>query len=94
MKANKFSDFDNYTVLADKSDLGFGYEAFLRFGEVKQFLNQISNTTGDTFLYNGNIYKMKVSSGTARKLLDGFLSNRCYDIHELRKAANQLKLRL
>mgnify|MGYP003140435884 CR=1 FL=1 len=94
MKANKFSDFDNYTVLADKSDLGFGYEAFLRFKEVKQFLSQISSTTGDTFLYNGNIYNKKISSGTARKLLDGFLSNRCYDIHELRLAANQLKIRL
>ncbi len=65
-----------------------------KFKEVKQFLNQISSTTGDSFLHNGTIYKKKITSGTARKLLDGFMSNRCYDIHELRKAANQLKIRL
>ena len=94
MKANKYSEYDNYTLLADNSELNFGYEAFLKLKEVKQFLSQIASKTGDTFLYNGTIYKKKISSGTARKLLDGFFSNRCYDIHELRKAANQLKIML
>ena len=94
MKASNYSEFDNYTILADKSELNFGYEAFLRFKEVKQFLSQIASKNGDTFLYNGTIYKKKITSGTARKLLDGFLSNRCYDIHQLRKAANQLTIRL
>ena len=94
MKPNKFSDYENYILLADKSELHLVYEAFLRFKEVKQFLAQIASKTGDTFLYNGTIYKKKITSGTARKLLDGFLSNRCYDMHELRKAANQLTIRL
>ena len=94
MKKSKYSDYENYILLADKSELHLGYEAFLRFKEVKQFLAQIASKTGDTFLYNGTIYKKKITSGTARKLLDGFLSNRCYDIHELRKAANQLTIRL
>jgi hypothetical protein len=94
MKPNKFSDYENYILLADNSELHLGYEAFLRFKEVKQFLTQIASKNGDTFLYNGTIYKKKITSGTARKLLDGFLSNRCYDIHELRKAANQLTIRL
>ena len=94
MKKSKYSDYENYILLADKSELHLGYESFLRFKEVLPFLNQISTSTGDTFLYNGTIYKKKISSGTARKLLDGFFSNRCYDIHELRKAANQLKIML
>ena len=94
MKKSKYSDYENYILLADKSELHLGYESFLRFKEVLPFLNQISTSTGGTFLYNGTIYKKKITSGTARKLLDGFLSNRCYDIHELRKAANQLTIRL
>ncbi len=94
MNSNKLSDYDKYTLLAEGSELNFGYEAFLKFKEVKQFLNQISSTTGDSFLHNGTIYKKKITSGTARKLLDGFMSNRCYDIHELRKAANQIGIRL
>ena len=51
MKPNKFSDYENYILLADKSELHLGYEAFLRFKEVKQFLAQIASKTGDTFLY-------------------------------------------
>ena len=94
MKKSKFSDYENYTLVADNSNLPLGYEAFLRFKEVKSLLNQIANTNGDSFLYNGTIYKKKITSGEARKLLDGFFSNRCYDIWELRKAANQIGIRL
>tara|TARA_R100000742_G_C4236102_1_gene56671 strand:- start:65 stop:349 length:285 start_codon:yes stop_codon:yes gene_type:complete len=94
MKTNKFSDYENYILLADNSELSMGYESFLRFKDVLPFLNQIASTNGDDFLYNGTIYKKKITSGEARKLLDGFFSNRCYDIHQLRKAANQLKIRL
>jgi len=94
MKPNKFSDYENYILLADNSELHMGYESFLRFKEVLPFLNQMASSNGDDFLYNGTIYKKKITSGEARKLLDGFFSNRCYDIHQLRKAANQLKVRL
>ena len=94
MKANKFSEFDKYTLLADNSKLRFGYEAFLRYKEVIPFLNQIAAKNGDTFLYNGTIYKKKISSGTARKLLDGFLSHRCNDYRNLKLVANQLQIKL
>jgi len=94
MKKSKFSDFERYILLSGNSELSMGYESFLRFKEVLPFLNQIASTNGDTFLYNGTIYKKKITSGEARKLLDGFFSDRCYDIHQLRKAANQLKVRL
>ena len=52
MNSNKLSDYDKYTLLAEGSELNFGYESFLKFKEVKQFLNQISSTTGDSFLHN------------------------------------------
>ena len=94
MKKSKFSDFERYILLSGNSELNSGYESFLKFKEVLPFLNQIASTNGDTFLYNGTIYKKKITSGEARKLLDGFFSDRCYDIHQLRKAANQLKIKL
>ncbi len=94
MKSSRYSEFAKYIVMADNSDMNPSYEAFLRFKEVIPFLNQIANKLDDTFLYNGTIYKKKITSVEARKLLDGFFSNRCYDIHQLRKAANQLKVRL
>ena len=31
MKSNRLSDYDRYTLLADGSELNFGYEAFLKF---------------------------------------------------------------
>tara|TARA_R100000234_G_scaffold98142_1_gene66617 strand:- start:75 stop:359 length:285 start_codon:yes stop_codon:yes gene_type:complete len=94
MKKSKFSDYENYTLIADSSNLPLGYEAFLKFKEVKSLLNQIANTNGDSFLYNGDIYKKKITSGEARKLLDGFLSHRCNDYRNLKLVANQLQIKL
>ena len=93
MKPGKFTEFDNYTVLADNSGLPFGYEAFLRFKEVVAFLNQIATKTGDTFLHNGTIYKKKITSSETRSHLDGFFQNRC-NKDKLRIVANQLKIRI
>ena len=70
------------------------FAQLIGFKTIVSFIKEIVGKTGDTFLHNGTIYKKKITSGTARKLLDGFFSSRCYDIHELRKAANQLTIRL
>ena len=45
MDKSKYSEFDSYTILCDRSK-GFklGYEYFLKFKEVKKFINQISNS--------------------------------------------------
>tara|TARA_X000001382_G_scaffold115397_1_gene94115 strand:- start:941 stop:1222 length:282 start_codon:yes stop_codon:yes gene_type:complete len=93
MKPNKFSDYENYILLAENSKLPHGYESFLRFKEVKQFLTQIASKSGDTFLYNGTIYKKKVTSAEARNLLDSFYKNRCNKF-KLKMVANQLGIRL
>ena len=93
MKSNRLSDYDRYTLLADGSELNFGYEAFLKFKEVKQFLNQISSTTADSFLHNGTIYKKRITSNEARKFLDGLVKNYC-DVATLKKVANQLKIKI
>ena len=94
MKPSRFSDFENYILLADNCGINGTYPAFLNFKEVRAFLNQIASKTEDTFLHNGTIYKKKITSTDARKLLDGFFSNRCSNVYQLRCVANQLKIRL
>ena len=93
MKRSNSSDFANYIVMADYSGLSPGYETFLRFQEVKAFINQIASKNGDTFLHNGTIYKKKITSTEARSMLDGFFQNRC-NVSKLRIVANQLKIRM
>ena len=61
---------------------------------MRAFLNQIVTKTEDTFLHDGTIYKKRITSTDARKLLDGFLSNRCSDVNQLKRVASQLKVRL
>ena len=73
MKQNRYSEFANYIVMAGNSKMSTGYEAFLRYKEVVPFLHQIATKIEDTFLYEGTIYKKKITSSEARNLLDGFL---------------------
>jgi len=94
MKKNQFSDYENYLLLADNCGINGSYPAYLNFKDVCAFLNQIASKSEDTFLHEGTIYKKKISSTDARKLLDGFFSNRCSNVEQLKWAANQLKLRL
>ncbi len=93
MKPNRYSEFAKYIVMAHNSKMSPGYEAFLRFKEVIPFVNQIVNKLDDGFLYNGTIYKKKITSSEARSLLDGIFQNRC-NKSTLRIVANQLKIRI
>ena len=93
MKQSKYSEYANYIVMAGNSKMGSGYEAFLRFKEVVPFLHQIATKIEDTFLYEGTIYKKKITSSEARSMLDGFFQNRC-NKNTLRIVANQLKVRI
>jgi len=92
MKSDKFSGFDKYTVLADNANLKFGYEAFLNFKILVAFLNQIASKEGDTFLYNGTIYKKKIKSSEASTILDELFKNK-FD-KRMKLVANQLGIKL
>jgi hypothetical protein len=94
MKQNRYSEYENYILLADSCGLNSSYRSFLNFKEVRALLNQMVNKVEDTFLHNGTIYKKKITSNDARKLLDGFFSNRCTDVYQLKLVANQLKIRI
>mgnify|MGYP003122731106 FL=1 len=94
MEKSKYSDFDNYVILCDNSK-GFklGYEYFLKFKEVKKFINQIANKSGDTFTYENNIYTKKVTSAQAQNMLTSIFNNRCnYTV--FKDLANQIGIRV
>ena len=72
MDKSKYSEFDSYTILCDRSK-GFklGYEYFLKFKEVKKFINQISNSadSSDTVTYENNVYTKKITSSQAQNMI-------------------------
>lgn len=94
MKKSQYSDFDSYTLMCDRST-GFklGYEYFLKFKEVKKFINQIANSPGDTFTYENNIYTKRITSSHAQNMLTSIFNNRC-DYTVFRDLANQLSIRV
>ena len=94
MEKSKYSEFDSYTILCDNSK-GFklGYESFLKFREVKKFINQIANKGGDTFTYENDIYDKKITSSQAQNMLNSIFNNRC-NYHTFKLAANQIGVRL
>ena len=94
MKKSQYSDFDNYTILCENSK-GFklGYEYFLKFKEVKKFINQIANAQSDTFTYENNIYSKRITSSEAQNMLTSLFNNRC-NFENYKKVALQLKIRV
>ena len=94
MEKGKYSDFDNYTILCDNSNgFKFGYEYFLKFKEVKKFINQIANKSGDTFTYENNVYTKKITSSQAQNMLTSIFNNRC-NYKTFKLVANQLGVRV
>ena len=94
MYKSKYSEFDSYTILCDRSKcFKLGYEYFLKFKEVKKFINQIANKSGDTFTYENNIYTKKITSAQAQNMLTSIFNNRCnYTV--FKDLANQLGIRV
>ena len=96
MEKSKYSDFDNYTLLCDNSK-GFklGYEYFLKFKEVKKFINQISNSadSSDTVTYENNVYTKKITSSQAQNMITSLFNNRC-NYNDFKTVALQLGVRV
>jgi hypothetical protein len=93
MKQSQFSEYERYLLMAHKSGLQATYASFLNFKNVISLMKQVASKTDDTFLYNGTIYKKKITSSEARSLLDGIFRNRC-NKRTLRIVASQLKIRI
>ena len=69
----------------------FGYEYFLKFKQVKKFINQIANKRCNTFTYEGNIYNKRITSSQAQSMLNSIVNSRC-DYEAYRTVANQIKV--
>ena len=71
MKKNKWSDYDKYIVLSDKSNcqLGGTYVSFLNFKKVLEIIRNISSSDKNSYLYDGNIYNRKITSADAKKII-------------------------
>ena len=93
MKPEQFSDFDRYTLLADKCNLPFGYEAYLKYKEVISFVKDMIGKQNDSFVHNGTIYNKKISTSDANSLVDSLVKRRV-NVFNLKLVANQLKIRI
>ena len=97
MKKNKWSDYDKYIVLSDKSfgKLNGTYSAFLNFKKVMVVVREISKSDKSSYLHDGNIYTRRISSTDAKKiLLDVSECRWNHNTSEIRIVANQLSLKI
>ncbi len=71
MKKEKWSGYDNYVVLADKSHgkLKSTYANFQNFQKVMEVVRGIAHSDKSSYLHEGNIYSRKLTSTDAKKIL-------------------------
>ncbi len=93
----KWDEYSKYAVLADKSSgkIRATYESFLNYKIVMDVLHSMSYTDKSTYSYNNNIYKKKITSEDARKIVLNV--NDCRwttSTSKMKIIASQLMLRL
>ena len=71
MKKEKWTPYDNYIVLADKSrgKLKSTYANFQNFQKVMEIVKGIANSDKSSYLHECNIYSRKLTSTDAKKIL-------------------------
>ena len=97
MKMSHWPTYSKYIVLADNSRgrlLGT-YLSYQNFVTVKDVINNIAFSDKSTYLYNGNIYKRKITSTDAKTILTNLEDCKWTKKTSLMLlVANQLKLRI
>jgi hypothetical protein len=89
----KFTDYDNFIIIAfDTINMCPDYMTYLNYKKVLSFLNKIASVSGDTFLYEGTIYKKKIKSSEASTILNKLFKNK-FD-KRMRLVANQIGIKL
>ena len=73
-----WSDYEKYLILADnsygKNKIKDTYESFLNYKIVIDVINRIAFTDKSTYSYNNDIYKKKITSEDAKKILNNVLT--------------------
>jgi len=99
MEMGKWSDYDKYLILADnsygKNKLKDTYESFLNYKIVMEVINRIAFTDKSTYSYNNDIYKKKITSEDAKKILGNVLNCKwTRTTAKLKIVASQLLLKI
>ena len=92
MEMKRWSKFDKYTVLADRSGergLQSGFTAFLAFKKVLEAINMIANKKGDSYMYEGELYTKPITSSKAYSILKGL--EECRYSSDIKTVAIQVK---
>tara|TARA_B100000287_G_scaffold160678_1_gene151561 strand:+ start:3601 stop:3894 length:294 start_codon:yes stop_codon:yes gene_type:complete len=97
MEKTKWSDYDKYLVLSDKSNciLGGTYSHFLNFKKVLEVVKNIAHSDKSSYLHDGNIYSRKVTSADAKRILDNVLDCKWTStISQMKLIGNQLGVKI
>jgi len=99
MEMGKRSDYDKYLILADNSygkhKIKDTYESFLNYKIVMDVINRIAFTDKSTYSYNNDIYKKKITSEDAKKILGNVLNCKwTRTTAKLKIVASQLLLKI
>tara|TARA_R100000005_G_C4849037_1_gene116400 strand:- start:113 stop:406 length:294 start_codon:yes stop_codon:yes gene_type:complete len=97
MRQSKWTGYDRYLVLSDKSNnkLGSTFDRYLNFKKVMEIINNIAFTDKTTYLCDGNIYERKITTTDAKNILESVDSGNWHSrLNGLFLVANQLKLRI
>ena len=90
-------EYSKYMVLADNANgkIRQTYEAFLNYTKILDVLHSMSYTDKNTYSYNNNIYKKKITSEDARKILENIRVCRwTQTTAKIKLIASQLELRI
>ena len=99
MEMGKWGDYGKYLILADnsygKNKLKDTYESFLNYKIVMDVINRIAFTDKSTYSYNNDIYKKKITSEDAKKILGNVLNCKwTRTTAKLKIVASQLLLKI
>ena len=92
MEMKRWSGFDKYVVLADRSGsrgLTTGFTAYLAFKKVLEAINMIANKKGDSYMYEGELYTKPITSSKAYSILKGL--EECRYSSDIKTVAIQIK---
>ena len=93
MKMRKWSPFEKYIVLAERSNaVKQDYLAFSEFKRVKEALMKISNCYTNTYQFENKMYDKKVTSTQAKMALEGI--EKCTYSTAIKIVATQIGARI
>ena len=93
MVKEKWSDYEKYLVLADNSQgsIRCTYTSYLNYKKVLEVLNSMAYTDKSTYSYNSNIYKKRITSEDAKKIIHNVSGCRwTYNTAKMKIIASQL----